>query len=160
MGKVHVPGNVLVMFDGNNGEVNDGFHSFNELYAHRCSLFAALVLATDKPSWRSWKNSDGKGPDGWFVVGMEVSEGVMITYHLPAHMWGWFDETRVETLDAAPSWDGHTSLDVIRRLGTWCETMGGKKPDESAVREAPPLPEGAKKKSKTKEATADGPKKD
>lgn len=129
MGKLHIPGDVLVMFEGETGDITDGYHSFNELYAHRCSLFILLMLITDSPAWRAKKDARGKSLSGWFLAGIETPGGVMVTYHLPDHMWGWLDDTRVETLEEGRPWDGHTSTDVIRRLADWCKTLG-KKPEE------------------------------
>lgn len=138
MGTVHVPGNVAIMFDGPTGDVTDGSHSFAELYAHRCSLFVALMLNAAVPAWRSRKNADGSMYDGWFLAGMELTQGTAITYHLPDHMWAWLDAPRIATLEQGPPWDGHTSDDVIRRLASWC---GAFKQEEQADEEE--SPEGA-----------------
>ena len=123
MGALHIPGHVTVLFDGPVGEITDGSHSFTELYAHRCSLFVALMLNAAVPVWRAHANADGSKYEGWFLAGMELVPGTMITYHLPQHMWTWLDVDRVTTLDVGPPWDGHTSDDVIKRLATWCEAF-------------------------------------
>lgn len=96
------------------GEVSDGYHTFNELYEHRCLLFAAwLKYAPVTKSWRSLKHEDGSSMPGWFIAGMDLPTGT-ITYHLPLRMW---DLMRgVRELEFAPKWDGHTSEDVIQRL--------------------------------------------
>lgn len=106
------------------GEFSDGYHSFNELYDHRVTLFIALCKLYDvedileKNVWRSKKHSDGELAFGgtWFVLGINKLPGNQITYHLPIDRW---DETEfAETLETAPGWDGHTPEDVLKRLKT------------------------------------------
>jgi hypothetical protein len=93
-------------------EVSDGFHTFGELYEHRIALLLALLRALGH-GWRSKAHADGSSYEGWFVVGTTLATGE-ITYHLPMRDW---DNTHwLTTLDRAPSWDGHTSIDVIARL--------------------------------------------
>lgn len=105
----------------------DGYHTFDELYDHRITLFIALAktieligLLSKKigqesiPVWRSKKHHDGTSYDGWFIMGIKKEAGKQISYHLPLSCWG---ETEfAETLDRAPEWDGHTSDDVLERL--------------------------------------------
>lgn len=108
--------------------VSDGFHTMNELYAHRFVLFIALCHALVKKSrlaysienavvWRSRQHSDPvKFPmyEGWFVLGIGKDDGEQITYHLPTKFW---DETNfAETLENAPEFDGHTPDDVLARV--------------------------------------------
>ncbi|WP_436351294.1 hypothetical protein [Escherichia coli] len=38
------------------GEVSDGYHTFNELYAHRVRLFSSLMHAYAELSWWSRKH--------------------------------------------------------------------------------------------------------
>jgi hypothetical protein len=95
------------------GETSDGYHTFNELYEHRHSLFANLVNQ-DINGWKSKKHSNGTMFDGWFIAGIKTSCGD-ITYHLPLKHWDLF---QCKQLDVAPEWDGHISDDVIRRLQT------------------------------------------
>lgn len=102
------------------GEVSDGYHTFNELYDHRCHLFVALMLAEPLMSWRSRKHADGSEWTGWFIAGMHIPSGD-ITYHLPETMWTLLDDELVTTYEKAPAWDGHTSVDVVKRLRTWIE---------------------------------------
>lgn len=110
------------------GETSDGYHTFNELYDHRITLWIAyckLVAECLKLAhmtfqqgcvWRSRFHGDGKPAfDGkWFVLGLNHSAGKQITYHIPIDRW---DETKfAETLINPPKFDGHTSNDVIDRL--------------------------------------------
>lgn len=99
----------------------DGYHTFDELYDHRIALYIALcrVLKSDADHngiWRSKLHSDGSAFDGWFILGIGKANDKQITYHLPLSRWG---ETEfAETLEFAPTWDGHTSADVLSRLKT------------------------------------------
>ena len=111
------------------GKVSDGYHTFDELYDHRITLFIALCrfvqdadeTANDyggqsRPNkiWRSKTHHDGTSWDGWFIMGIGKEKGEQISYHLPLSRW---DETDfAETLEKAPEWDGHTSNEVLERL--------------------------------------------
>ena len=114
----------LIRAEGENLEVSDGYHTFDELYEHRIVLFIALckILYADPQYqtgqkadiWRSKLHSDGTSFDGWFIMGIGRNKGEQITYHLPISKW---DETEfAETREKAPEFDGHTSDDVLERL--------------------------------------------
>ena len=107
-------------------DVNDGYHTIEELYDHRVTLYIVLGReiawhakahagqCINPPVWRSKSHSDGSTMDGWFIMGIGKEKGSQISYHLPLSRW---DETYfAETLDQAPEWDGHTSQDVLNRL--------------------------------------------
>lgn len=107
-------------------ECSDGFHTFDELYEHRCALFCALlnfIEYTDNDLryrvWKSENDSDGKIPfnnPNWFIAGIQSPEiGRQITYHLRIDPY-WEKLSNIKTLDEAPEYDGHTSKDVIERL--------------------------------------------
>lgn len=101
-------------------QVSDGYHTFNELYEHRCRLFIALchTLYTHKDAnvWKSWKHCDGSTWNGWFIMGVNFNYlEDQITYHLPARLW---DAAKVPELEIATTWDGHTPDDVLERLLT------------------------------------------
>lgn len=110
MGELKIVGEV--------GEVSDGYHTFNELYDHRCHLMVALMFSNPKISWRADKNDDGTKWAGWFTAGINLPTGA-VTYHLPESMWGMLDNIDIKTFDVGPKWDGHTSVDVIKRLADW-----------------------------------------
>ena len=107
----------------------DGYHTFDELYEHRITLFIALCknlhysqfleLASNpytptKKIWKSVRHSDGSAWDGWFIMGIGTEKGSQITYHLPMVKWSLTDFA--EQLEKAPEWDGHTPDDVLARL--------------------------------------------
>ena len=96
------------------GEISDGFHTFNELYHHRCILFAALVKAHKHRAWKSWRHEDGQPcfGGGWFIVGIDTPQG-SYTYHYEADKWGLFDCVE---LQEGKHWDGHKPEDVTRLL--------------------------------------------
>lgn len=105
------------------GSISDGYHTFDELYAHRAALFACLCKAYPNISWKSKQHSDGTSLDGWFIAGVHLPSGE-ITYHVPADEW---DDlfANVQVLDKAPKWDGHTPADVVTRLRKFAEVPNG-----------------------------------
>lgn len=94
------------------GNMSDGYHTFNELYAHRVALFIALANK-HRESWKSLTQSDGEKYDGWFIAGIGLEKGKQISYHIPLDKW---DLLHCVTLEKAPDFDGHTSEDVVKRL--------------------------------------------
>lgn len=96
-------------------QVSDGYHTMDELYDHRITLYIALarVLRTYKV-WRSKTHSDGSVFEGWFLLGINVDAGKQITYHLPLDRWDECDFAK--ELDMAPEFDGHTPKDVLERI--------------------------------------------
>lgn len=108
-------------------KVSDGYHTFEELYDHRITLYIACCrrvllsptiyedgVPRDIPVWRSKLHSDGTMFPGQFILGIGERPGEQITYHLPLDRW---DETDfAETLERGPEFDGHTSADVLERL--------------------------------------------
>lgn len=111
-------GKIIVECDS--GEVSDGYHTFNELYDHRCHLFVALMCSNPEISWRANSHEDGTMYEGWFIAGMHLPTGD-ISYHLPVDMWELLDGKGVETTNKAPKWDGHTPADVVKVLNDWCK---------------------------------------
>jgi len=98
------------------GDISDGYHTFDELYEHRVALFIALSkkCSKDISVWRSKLHSDGSKYWGWFIIGIDKRKGRQITYHLPEEKW---EETNfAEELEKAPEYDGHTPEDVLERL--------------------------------------------
>ena len=103
--------------------ISDGYHTFDELYDHRITLYIALCKQINHQPyddedkfevWRSMVHSDGSNYDGWFLLGIGKRKGQQITYHIPNERW---DETDFAVvLDKAPEFDGHTSQDVLNRI--------------------------------------------
>ena len=89
-------------------EVSDGYHTFDELYAHRSLLFIKLAIHVPFPT--AWKPHY----PGWPVLFIETPEG-QISYHFPEKYLPMV-EANIERKDQYV-WDGHTSADVLARLG-------------------------------------------
>ena len=90
---------------GGIGEVSDGYHTFNELYLHRYTLFAVLCNTYRSDAWKSMRHADGSMYDDYFIAGIQTPAG-MVTYHIELLHWDLFD---VPELERAPEYDGHTS---------------------------------------------------
>lgn len=105
-----------IFFDGDMGEVSDGYHTFNQLYHQRAVLFATIVNQNKDLAWKSFKHSDGNycfDKNGeWFIVGIDTPEG-SYTYHYSKEYWNMFN---CKELEFAKEWDGHTENDVTRLL--------------------------------------------
>ena len=104
----------------NEVSISDGYHTFDELYDHRITLYIALCksmkddLGDWRNVWRSQKHFDGSNYDGWYILGIGKEKGHQITYHIPNERW---EETYfADTLETAPEFDGHTSQDVLNRI--------------------------------------------
>lgn len=108
---------------GDKSKISDGYHTFEELYDHRNTLFIALCksLMVNDPDhyenkiYKTRFDSENKYcGDGWFILGINFPKGKQISYHLPFKFW----ETckQFQSFDKAPVFDGHTSKDVLERL--------------------------------------------
>lgn len=112
------------MSEEDKGNISDGYHTFNELYDHRCHLFIALMRSNPAISWRANNHSDGSNYTDWFVAGMHLPTGD-ISYHLPNWMWEMLDRCGIKTSLRAPEFDGHSSSDVVKRLAKWFDFQDG-----------------------------------
>lgn len=99
------------------GELSDGYHTIDELYAHRMNLFAVICHQNKERAWKSCWHHDNTAFDDYFIVGVQTPEG-QFTYHVHMDHWKLFD---VRILDRAPKWDGHTSDDVTRLHSLYAE---------------------------------------
>lgn len=125
-GRIHPNGYTVFVDDDSKGtekapdvgETSDGYHTFNELYDHRHTLFLALCRVMSFGDrdvvWRSQLHSDCSKLEGWFIMGIGTEPGMQISYHLPLARWTEADFAA--TYDRAPEFDGHTSADVLKRL--------------------------------------------
>lgn len=93
-------------------QLNDGYHTMEELYYHRMMLFAVICNQNKDLAWKSWKHYDGTMYEDYFIVGITTPLGDY-TYHYHKDYWGFFN---VRELDKGKSWDGHQPKDIIRLL--------------------------------------------
>lgn len=94
--------------------INDGYHSFEDLYTHRRILTEALFYRIPF-TWKSKHHFDEETDpmfDGDFNVGAVTPYG-MISYHYKLDYW---DEFKVPAIVRAPRYDGYTPDDVIDRI--------------------------------------------
>ena len=94
------------------GEVSDGWHTFNELYHHRALLFAVICNQNKEIAWKAKKHNDGTMFDGMFIIGVDTPEG-QATYHYHMEYW---DRFNVKELECAPEFDGHTPAEAVERI--------------------------------------------
>lgn len=104
---------------GDTNIVSDGYHTFGELYEHRCLLFAWVISAIGANSdayrdllFKTRKNSVGVEWVEWFIAGINMPEG-QVAYHLPMSMW---DLVHAPEIDCIDRYDGYTSDDVVKRI--------------------------------------------
>lgn len=112
-----------------NGDLSDGYHTFGELYEHRCLLFITVCLCT--PHHAYWRPHY----DGWPLLGLEIpgENGItQITYHVPEKYLHLFKD---KIMEGGPEWDGHTPSDVINRLGVLNQLLSDKILDTSITGE-------------------------
>lgn len=95
------------------GKFSDGYHTFEELYAHRVRLFTCLMHAHRNRAWWSEKHHDGSFMPGWIIAGIDTPVG-QATYHLPVSESHHLPEGI--KLERGKEWDGHTSAHVLLRL--------------------------------------------
>ena len=98
-------------------ELSDGFHTFEELYDHRCLLFLNFCLLLPKYA-TAWK-ADPKTP-GWFLLYAELKAG-QVSYHLPNKFLYLISGAIRELPDY--QWDGHTSEITLARLEVTAEDL-------------------------------------
>lgn len=92
--------------------ISDGYHTFYELYDHRCRLFAWLMNLKSERAFKTRKHDDGSEHPGWFV-GVIVSDYGDISYHLPMELW---ELVKVPEIERYSTFDGHDSDEVLERL--------------------------------------------
>lgn len=95
--------NTLIRILPDKSQISDGYHTFEELYKHRNTLYVKLAEFAQKNNiyvWKSKTQSDGQSYGGFFLLGIGTARGNQLTYHLPIEFW---DETPFAlALDKAP----------------------------------------------------------
>lgn len=95
------------------GEISDGYHTFKELYDHRCTLFALICADHQDIAWKSLKHHDGTMYDDMFVCGIITPYG-QVNYHMNVEPY--WNMIHAQELPAAPDWDGHTPKMALERI--------------------------------------------
>lgn len=95
-------------------DISDGYHTFDELYDHRCLLFIAWLASDGCPGKSYWLKDHFKG---WDLLGVYIEGIGQISYHIPEKYRDLYAK-RVEEIKSH-EWDGHLSADVITRLQQW-----------------------------------------
>ena len=97
-------------FHIDNEDISDGYHTFGELYAHRCALYVRLCMAHAKDC--AWKHDEDTR--GWIILYWESPDG-QISYHVPDKYIPRIERAGIVE-DPGYIWDGHNSHDVLVRL--------------------------------------------
>ncbi len=107
---------IKIIPDELKNQISDWYHTFGELYEHRCVLYIALVNAIykDNPFIKSRVHFDWTSWDWWFIVQWYIL-WKQISYHLPEKYW---DKVICKEVRKADERDWHTSQDVLDRLLT------------------------------------------
>lgn len=95
------------------GNISDGYHTFNELYDHRCLLWINICLMTPNTSYLVKEHYVG-----WFLLGNETPYG-QVSYHCPNKYLPLVKSIKERKVE----YDGHTSPDVIKRLEQLANSM-------------------------------------
>ncbi|MCK9154528.1 MAG: hypothetical protein M0P12_00290 [Paludibacteraceae bacterium] len=119
--KILLPdGTPLTLTTGEAKDVEDGNHSFGELYEHRILLYMAFIKSLPQDTaWKSLRHSPLNGKEepmykDSFISGLNVpGTNQQISYHIPLR---YFDICPAKELEHAPLWDSHSSFDVLDRL--------------------------------------------
>ena len=125
----HIVDNIFT-FEGEI-EVSDGYHTMEELYDHRRALTILLTKVIMKNVYnvltclRSKLHHDGTMFDGYFVVVIYApfKPGQQVSYHYKLEHWDEFEHCITQD-KISIEYDGHTSLDVIKRLENFEVAMG------------------------------------
>jgi hypothetical protein len=95
-----------------NGDISDGYHTFDELYEHRCLLFLLFVTGQDL---MGAAYAVLEHYEGWDLITYDSPEG-QISYHVSTkyrHLWS---GTLMEIPIERHKFDGHTPTDVVMRM--------------------------------------------
>lgn len=98
------------------GQISDGYHTFDELYYYRLLYNAAFFNSINGhySVHKSKKHSDGKVcfGGGWFIVMANLPTG-QISNHYEMKYWDLF---RIPDLEKSLPYDGHTPKEASERL--------------------------------------------
>lgn len=95
-----------------NSDLSDGYHTFDELYDHRCLLWIALCTKSTYCEWGYWLENHF---EGWDLIVVQHPKG-QISYHVPVKYRYLYENKLLKQTEANHVYDGHTSADVLKRL--------------------------------------------
>ena len=95
-------------FEIKDGDISDGYHTFDELYDHRIMLFLSLINETRHNCYIQKDHFVG-----WDAIYINLPTG-QISYHVPIKYRFLYINT-CEEVDGG-FYDGHTSEMVIERM--------------------------------------------
>jgi hypothetical protein len=98
------------------GQISDGYHTFEELYDHRCLLYLALCIKYKDYCYYTYTNSDGSTWDGWFLLVLNHPDIKQISYHLPIELVDYCSLVDIKFKDKSDDYDGHSSKNVVDGL--------------------------------------------
>lgn len=107
--------NNLLVLPCNVEDISDGYHTFSELYDHRCLLWVNFLLLNKANAFITWRDGSGDKMEGWFIAGLNTKYG-QITYHLPSRYWQLLSGIKEKNTNF--DYDGHTSKDIVNRLAS------------------------------------------
>lgn len=102
-------------------EINDGYHTFKELYEYRklynAALFNTWAAKGLYEVHKSTRHSDGElcFGGGWFIV-MAILPTGQISNHYKMEEWDLF---KLRDVEKAIQYDGHSPKDVAKRLDSF-----------------------------------------
>ena len=108
------------------GYIDDGYHTFNELYAFRLTYNSLLFNEWYKQGkynvHKSKRHYDGElcFGGGYFIVVAELPTG-QISNHYRMKYWDMFNIRDTDKSEC--EFDGHTSLDVLERMNNLISTL-------------------------------------
>ena len=100
-------------------QVSDGYHTFQELYEHRCLLWVNLLNRinqhkhSNETAYKTRKDDQGNEMKGWFIAALNIPGDMQLTYHLPENLWSLLN---IPEMEKNHNYDGHSSKDVATRL--------------------------------------------
>lgn len=117
-------------------DISDGYHTFNELYDHRCLLWILFLLRDGEAFVEDsfWVRDHFKGWDllsckrvvvDWGQIDETTVGEFQMTYHVPIKFRHLYEgKISEESRDYAEHvYDKHTSADVLKRLEDLCRKV-------------------------------------
>lgn len=93
-------------------DISDGYHTFGDLYEHRCLLFICWMLSDGRPEVCYFVREHFAG---WDLIVCDLS-ATQISYHVPEKYRPLYEGHIPELPAERHNFDGHTSGDVALRL--------------------------------------------